>query len=157
MSRRSIRIALVAALLVSGVVLSAPAAQADCAQDPDALTFHEMIDKGTTGKDRFPAMILGVGDGIVDRGGGPGGRSIARLAVVDHPVGFASPVARVRFWRDPPGMGTFPNFEFGPHGRYVVLARRLDDGSLKFDGACGQTRRLNRERFRGLVRYALNH
>ena len=155
MSRRSIGTALAVAVLAA--MLMAPAAQAECAQDTDALTFHEMIDQDRTGKDRFPIMVLGVGDAIVDRAGGPGGRSIARLRVVDHPVGFASPVARVRFWRDPPGMGTWPNFEFGPHGRYVEIARRLDDGSLKFDGACGQSRRLNRERFRELVRYARSH
>ena len=37
-------------------MLMAPAAHAECAQDTDALTFHEMIDQDRTGKDRFPIM-----------------------------------------------------------------------------------------------------
>jgi hypothetical protein len=49
------------------------------------------------------------------------------------------------------------SFEFKRDGRYAVVARRLADGTFRIDGACGQTRRLIRDRFRALVRYARTH
>ena len=148
-----------AALMSMMVLLLGPgmAAGLSCAPDEDALTFHEMIDQGTTGEDRYPIMFLGVGRSLNDRGGDPGGgRTIARLEVVEHPVGYAPAEARVRFWRDLPGSESF-RFEFKPRGRYVVIAQRLGDASFRFDGDCGETRSVDRETFRELVRYARSH
>jgi len=47
--------------------------------------------------------------------------------------------------------------EFHRDGRYVVIARHRIGGAFGFDGGCGQSRRLNHERFRELVRYARTH
>jgi hypothetical protein len=148
-------IATTCALVVS--VMAAPAV-ASCAPDPVALSVREMIDQDTTGHDDYPIMFLGAVADWHDVGGRPGGgRAIARLAVAEHPVGSAPLVSDVRFWRNYPGTGSSDEFEFKRDGRYVVIARRLDDGTFAFDGACGQSRRLNRERFRELVRYARTH
>ena len=133
------------------------AAGLSCVPDEDALAFHEMIDQGTTGENRYPIMFLGVGRSLQDMGGDPGGgRTVARLEVVEHPVGYAPAEARVRFWQDLPGSESF-RFEFRPGGRYVVIGRRLDDASFRFDGDCGETKRVDREMFRELVRYARSH
>jgi hypothetical protein len=159
MFRRSLRAATTTATLCALVVgvMSAPAV-ASCAADPDALRFREMIDQDTTGHDDFPIMFLGAVTDWYDLGGKPGGgRAVARLAVAEHPVGSAPLVSDVRFWRNYPGVGSSGEFELKRDGRYVVIARRLDDGTYAFDGACGQSRRLNRERFRDLVRYARTH
>ena len=133
------------------------AAGLSCAPNEDALTFQEMIDQGTTGEDRYPVMFLGVGRSLRDIGGDPGGGlTVARLEVVEHPVGYAPAEARVRFWHDLPGSESF-RFEFRSGRRYVVVARRLDDASFRFDGDCGETKRVDRETFRELVRYARSH
>ena len=56
-----------------------------CIPDEDALTFHEMIDQGSTGKGQYPVMILGVVRSLKDVGGDPdGGRTVARIEVVEH-------------------------------------------------------------------------
>ena len=129
-----------------------------CAPDDGALTFHEMINQRTTGKDRYPVMFLGVVSSLKDMGGDPdGGRTVARLEVVGHPVGYAPPEGRVRFWREFSDEGTLYRFQFRVGGRYVVIARRLDDGSFRSDDTCGQTKRVDRETFRELVRYARSH
>jgi len=74
MVRPSIGGAIAAALLFSTLSVVTPRAWAlSCPEDPDALTFQEMIDQGTTGKDRFPIMFLGVVVAIVDLGGRPDG------------------------------------------------------------------------------------
>jgi hypothetical protein len=159
MRRHALRVAATTAtlcVLVVGVMV-APAV-ASCAPDPDALSYREMIDQDTTGHDDYPTMFLGAVADWYDVGGRPGGgRAIARLAVAEHPVGSAPLVSDVRFWRNYPGTGSSDEFEFKRDGRYVVISRRLDDGTFAFDGACGQSRRLNRERFRELVRYARTH
>ena len=146
--------AMIAAMLSTIVVVSAgPAWALSCPPDDGALTFHEMIDQRTTGKDRYPVMFLGVVSSLKDRGGDPdGGRTISRLEVVEHPAGYAPPEGRVRFWREFPDQ--LYRFQFRAGGRYVVIARRLDDGSFRSDGTCGQTKRINHARFRELVRYA---
>ncbi len=157
MKRRSMGAILVAAMLSTISVVSVAPAWALSCPDDDALTFQEMIDQGTTGEDRFPLMFLGVGQSLRDMGGDPGGgRTVARLEVVEHPVGYAPAEARVRFWQDLPGSESF-RFEFKSGSRYVVIARRLDDGSFRSDGTCGQTKRVDRETFRELVRYAHSH
>ncbi len=159
MPRRALWAATTTAALCALIVgtMVAPAV-ASCASDPDALTFREMIDQATTGRDDFPTMFLGAVADWYDVGGRPGGgRAIARLAVAEHPVGSAPLVSDVRFRRNYPGTASSDDFEFKRDGRYVVIAHRLDDGTFAFDGACGQTRRLNRERFRELVRYARTH
>jgi len=151
--------ALVAAMLSTISVVSVdPAWALSCPPDDDALTFQEMIDQRITGKDRYPVMFLGVVSSLKDRGGDPdGGRTFARLEVVEHPAGYAPPEPRVRFWREPPDQPPFYRFQFRAPGRYVVIARRLDDGSFRSDGTCGQTKRVDRETFRELVRYARSH
>lgn len=148
-----------AALLFATTPVPAPIkAQAiSCPPDDDALTFEEMIDQGTTGKQRHPTMFLASVSSLKDMGGDPeGGRTVARFDVVEHPVGFVPPSSRVRFWRAFPGY-TSLRFEFKHGARYVMIARRLDDGSFKSDDICGQTKRINHSRFRELVRYARSH
>ena len=158
MRRRALWTATTAALCALVVGATVTPAAASCAPDPDALSFREMIDQGTTGHDDHPIMLLGAVADWYDLGGRPGGgRAIARLAVAEHPVGTAPLISDVRFRREYPGVGSSFEFEFKRDGRYVVIARRLDDGTFAFDGACGQSRRLSRERFRELVRYARTH
>jgi hypothetical protein len=43
------------------------------------------------------------------------------------------------------------NFAFRDGRRYAVVAVRRDDGKFRFDGACGQTRRLTPEQLRRLL------
>jgi len=129
-----------------------------CPPDDDALTFREMIDQASTGKQRHPIMFLGVVSSLKDMGGDPrGGRTVARVDVVEHPTGYVPPGSRIRFWREFPDQGTSYRFQFRPRGRYVVIARGLDEGSFTSDGTCGQTKRLNHSRFRELVRYSRFH
>ena len=129
-----------------------------CPYDDDALTFEEMIDQGSTGKGQYPVMILGVVRSLKDMGGDPdGGRTVARIEVVDHPVGYAPDESRVRFRREFPDQGQIGLFQFAVGGRYVVIAHRNDDGSFRSDGTCGQTKRMTHEGFRDLVRYARSH
>ena len=159
MRRRPLIAAIVLVLLVAGTALwAAPPAVAACAEDPDALALREMIDADTTGEPRFPLLILGRVVGHRDLGGDPrGGDTIARVEVVEHPVGYGPRVARVRFWKAPPGVGAGENLELTIGGRYGLVARQRDDGTFGFDGACGESRRLNHDRFRELVRYGRNH
>ena len=149
---------LVAFLVVPALVLQATPAVADCVADPDALSFRQMIDDGTTGESRFPILLLGIVRAHRDLGGDPdGGTTIARVQVVERPLGFAPSTARVRFWKAPPGVGVSANLELDVGRRYALVSRHRDDGTFGFDGACGESRRLNPERFRELVRYARNH
>ena len=158
MVRRWVATAFVIPLVASLFVAGATPAAASCGVDPQALSLREMIDLDTTGDDDFPVLFLGIVAAWHDLGGRPGGgRALARLAVAEHPVGRAPQVADVRFRRDYPGVGGSGTFEFRRDGRYAVVARRLADGAFRFGGACGQTRRLNRDRFRELVRYARTH
>jgi hypothetical protein len=142
-------IALVAALAPASMIAS-PAGAA-CAYDPNALSIRQMIVQGTTGSDRFDVLFLGRVVRLRDLGGGEGGPMIARFRVRVHPVGFAPHRARVRFWKPPPGVGASDNFEFRQGLRYAVVAHRRDNGVFLFDGACGQTTRLSRERMRRLI------
>ncbi len=145
-------------VLFAILVLPATPALADCVLDPDALSPREMIDADTTGEPRFPLLALAVVVSHSDLGGSPnGGPTIAHVEVVDHPVGFVVRSARVHFWKVPPRTGVSASFELKIDGRYALVARRLDDGTYRNDGPCGESRRLNRERFRELVRYARNH
>lgn len=121
MMRRSMGAATVAAMLSTiSVVSVGPVWALSCLPDDDALTFQEMIDQRTTGKGRYPVMFLGVVSSLKDTGGDPdGGRTIARLQVVEHPVGYAPPEARVRFWREFSDQGTLYRFQYRHGGRYV--------------------------------------
>jgi hypothetical protein len=129
----------------------ASSASASCAYDPDALSIRQMIVQGTTGSERFDVLFLGRVVRLRDLGGGQGGPMIARFRVREHPVGFAPRGARVRFWKPPPGEAVSDNFEFRRGLRYAVVAHRRDNGVFLFDGACGQTTRLSRERMRRLI------
>jgi len=140
-------------LLLSALFAPTPASAA-CAADPDALTFRQMILQGRTGVRHYPILMLGKVVATKDLGGDPGGRTIAKTAIAAHPVGWAPLVARIRFWRDPPGVGTEDNLEFHAGRLYGVVARHRDDGSFKGDGACGRTRRLGKNRFERLVALA---
>jgi len=125
---------------------------------PDELSFKEMIDQETTGIVAYPVMFLGIVASWHDLGGRPGGgKALARLAVAAHPAGWAPVMSAVHFVRQYPGAALPGAVEFKTDGRYVVLGRRMDKGTFRFDGACGQSRRLNRDRFRELVRYARQH
>ena len=149
------------AVLMSATILQrAPSAAValSCPYDDDALTFHEMVDQGTTGKSQYPVVILGIVRSLKDLGGDPdGGRTVARVEVVEHPVGYAPDESRVRFSRDSPDHNVPGILQFGVGGRYVVIAHRNDDGAFRSDGTCGQTKRVNQPRFRELVRYARSH
>jgi len=113
-----------------------------------------MIEQRTTDSERFPIMILGVVVTTKNLGGPPRGAMIAKMAVAEHPVGFAPLVSRVRFWRDPGGEDYPPSLVLEPGHRYVVIAHRRADGTFTLDGLCGRTRALDRETFRALVRLA---
>ena len=145
-------------LATVSIVGQAAPAYAACAPDADAMRLREMIDAGATGEPRFPALVLGVVVERRDLGGDPhGGDTLARLAVVEHPVGFTSSLIWVRYWKAPPGVGMAENLELRVDGRFALLVRRLDDGTFDSDGYCGESRRLNHDRFRELVRYARSH
>ena len=149
---------LVAAVFGSVLVLAGPANALCVAPPADALSFEEMIDQEKTGIDAYPIMFLGIVASWHDLGGRPGGgKAIARLAVASHPVGQAPLVSDVRFVRQYPNVVMAESFEFKTDGRYVVLARRLDDGTFRFDGYCGRSKRLNHDRFRELLQYAKQH
>jgi hypothetical protein len=142
-------IACVAAIALT--TMPAPPASASCAYDPDALSIRQMIVQETTGSEQFDVLFLGRVDRLRDLGGGEGGPTIARFRVREHPVGFAPDRARVRFWKAPPGVGLSENFEFQRGFRYAVVAHRRSDGVFQFDGACGQTTKLTRQRMRRLI------
>lgn len=126
-------------------------ASASCAFDPDALSIRQMIVQGTTGSERFDVLFLGRVVGLHDLGGDEGGPTIARFRVREHPVGSAPDRARVRFWTPPPGVGVSDNFEFQRGHRYAVVAHRRSNGVFLFDGACGQTTELSRQRMWRLI------
>jgi hypothetical protein len=139
----------VAALAPTTMLVSS--ASASCAYDPDALSIRQMIAQGTTGSERFDVLFLGRVVGLRDLGGGQGGPMIARFRVREHPVGFAPRRARVRFWKAPPDEAVSDYFEFRRGLRYAVVAHQRDNGVFLFDGACGQTTKLSRERMRRLI------
>ncbi len=141
-------------MAVAATLPAAPVAQAACAADPDALTFHQMIEQGQTGVEDYDVMILGKAIQIRDLGGGRGGRTVAKLAVAATPAGSAPLLTRVYFYREPPRVQSSDNFEFHRGRWYVVIAAHRDGGGFDFDGACGQTQRVSRDRFRSLVRLA---
>jgi hypothetical protein len=144
---------LVVAIAVGTLPTQVQVAQAACAADPDALTFRQMIQQGQTGSD-YDVMILGKAIRIRDVGGGRGGRTIAKLAVAETPAGSAPLISRIYFYRPPPGSVISENFEFHRGKWYVVIAAHRARGGFAFDGACGQTQSVSRERFHRLVRLA---
>jgi hypothetical protein len=129
----------------------ASSASASCAYDPDALSIRQMIVQGTTGSERFDVLFLGRVVRLRDLGGGEGGPMIARFRVREHPVGSAPRRAWVRFQKPPPGEAWSDNFEFRRGLRYAVVAHQRDNEVFLFDGACGQTTKLSRERMRRLI------
>ena len=85
----------------AALVVSIPqVALAICPAPVDDLAHEEMIAQ-RTGVDGFPIMILGVVVTTKALGGRPGGSTIAKLAVAEHPVGFAPLVSRVRSGASP--------------------------------------------------------
>lgn len=150
---------LAGAVLTSVLVLAGPAHGLSCAPPPPGqLSFKEMIDQETTAKAAYPVMFLGVVSSWKDLGGPPGGgKALARLAVAAHPAGWAPLMSEVHFVRQYPGVVASWEFEYKINARYVVLGRRMNNGTFRFDGPCGQSKRLNHDRFRELVRYARQH
>lgn len=146
------RLLLTAAIALTALPLAQTTAQAACAPDPDQLTFHQMIQQGETGDADYDVMILGKAIRIRDLRGGRGGTTIAKLAVAAKPAGSAPLLTRVYFYRPPPGTGVEDNFEFHRGEWYVVIAAHRARGGFDFDGGCGQTSSVNRERFHRLVR-----
>jgi hypothetical protein len=150
-----IRRPLLALLMTAAATLpGAPAAQAACAADPDALTFHQMIEQEQTGDQDYDVIILGKAIRIRDAGGGRGGTTIAKLAVAATPAGSAPLLTRVYFYREPPGVQSSENFEFHRGRWYVVIAAHRGGGGFDFDGPCGRTQGVSHDRFRRLVRLA---
>jgi hypothetical protein len=144
---------LIAAAMAAAVlpVAGHGTALAACAADPDRLTFHQMIQQGETGDPDYDVMILGKAIRIRDLRGGPGGTTIAKLAVAATPAGSAPLLTRVYFYRPPPGTGASENFEFHRGRWYVAIAAHRPQGGFDFDGGCGQTRSVSHDRFRHLV------
>jgi hypothetical protein len=147
---------IVATAVCLPLVLLGPAARADCVGPPPSwLRFEEMIELNATGRPAFPILALGKVDGVRDAGGRPGGGwAFARVLVAADPIAPVGDVVRIRFWREFPGTGSSGTFEFVLGDRYAVVARRTDEGHLKFDGGCGQTKQLGRARFQELVHLA---
>jgi hypothetical protein len=114
-------------------------------------TFDEMIRAGSTFDPYFHRMI--VGRVVAVRDPAPaGGKAKAVMAVAAHPTGFVPVVARVRFYRPPPGTWIEDNLEFKLGQRWVVIARHLHaDGSYETDGGCGRSRPVSRDKFRSLI------
>jgi hypothetical protein len=138
--------------LTASVVIAVPTtARAACAAPgPDTLSFREMIEQGTTGDDFYHRMIIGRVV-TIRVPGEKGGKATAVFAVAAHPTGFVPLVARVRFYRPPPGVWVEDNIEFHAGERWVVIARRSKDGSYRHDGGCGQTHRVSLWRFKMLI------
>ncbi|MEO8328788.1 MAG: hypothetical protein ABI586_02170 [Candidatus Nanopelagicales bacterium] len=133
-------------------------ARTSCAEDPGQLTFRQMIAKHRTGERGYHNMFLGKVVRIKDVGGKPKGNTIAKLAVAEHPVGFAPLVARVHYYRRQPQEGVIPGeFRFERRGFYVVIADRRHDGSFDVQQLCGDTTSVSRERFYSLARFARRH
>jgi hypothetical protein len=142
---------LVLALTVSAVTAAPTTARAACAAPgPDTLSFREMIEQGTTGDDFYHRMIIGRVVAIRDPSE-KGGEATAIVAVAAHPTGFVPLVARVRFYRPPPGVWVEDNVEFHVGQRWVIIARHVKDGSYRHDGGCGQTQRVSLWRFKMLI------
>lgn len=153
---RRVAIALVPSVLASAVLVLDPGTSgAICPSPaPGSLSDEEMIEQGTTGSETYPIMFLGVVVTTKNLGGPPRGAMIAKLAVAEHPVGFAPLVSRVRFWSYPDGQDEPPSLVFQPGHRYVVIAHRRADRTFRPAGPCGPTSELSRETFRDLVRLA---
>jgi hypothetical protein len=146
--------ALVACIVGLTILTPSTNAYAVCAGDPNALTFHQMIKKNKTGERGMDTLILGKVVAIKDVKPGKGGDKIAKLAVAGSPVGYAPLVARIHFYKDPPGQVTEDQFVYHRHSFYVVVANRLKNGSFNDDMACGQTRKMKHDAFWNLVRFA---
>lgn len=110
-----------------------------------------MIRQSTTGDSRRPSLMLGKVVTIRDVDPGRGGDKIAVLAIAASPLGYAPLVAKVHFWRPPPNVDT-SYFDYRRGEFYAVVAKRLGDGSFDDDQGCGNTVRIQRERFWNLVR-----
>ena len=141
--------------VLARLLLAAPGpARAACAADPDARSFRRMIMSGDTDDPEYPSMILGTAIRIRDLRGGPGGTTIAKIAVAATPIGRAPFISRVRFYRPEPGTGVSENSEFHRGHWYVVIARHRATGGFGFDGACGRTRAASHRYVRRLARFA---
>ena len=153
----SLRRRLGVALVVGMIMLPAAPARALCvAPDPDQLTFHQMIDQGTTGDDTYDRMIIGRVLRVRDRGA-VGGRATAFVRVAAHPTGYVPDVARIRFRALPPGVWVEDHFEFHEGERWVIIAHRADGGRYRHDGGCGRTERVGVDRYRALLADARSH
>src|SRR3954471_13656124 len=130
------RPALVVCVLGLSMLTPSTNAYALCAADPNALTFHQMIKKNKTGERGMDTLILGKVVAIKDVQPGKGGDKIAKLAVAESPGGYAPLVARIRYFKDPPGQVTEDQFVYHRHSFYVVVANRLKDGSFNDDMPC---------------------
>jgi hypothetical protein len=147
--------ALVAASLLTGGGVAD--ARLSCAADPNDLSFRQMIRQHKTGEKGYHVMFLGVVVDIKDVGGKPRGKTIAKLAVAEHPVGFAPLVSRVHFDRPDKGEVIPGLFEFHKGERYVVIADRRRDGTFDVSQLCGRTWSVGQKRFRSLIQFSHQH
>lgn len=161
--QRVASIAVVVLAVACSLVTATPTAFANsCALPPD-LSSREMIRKHTTGSEFYDTLVLGKVVTIKDVDPGKGGDKIAKLAVAASPVGYAPLVARVRFWKPERAKDGEPmvsddyGINYQPHRFYAVVAHRRDNGSFQDDSACGNTKRITRDRLWSLVRYNDNH
>lgn len=149
--------ALVVVVMMLAAFLTPTTADAhtSCAYDPDQLTYRQMIRQETTGDNKYPVMFLGKVVRLKDLGGKPRGETIAKLAVAEHPVGFAPLISSVHFYRPPNGGPLIPGqLQFEPRKFYVVIAARRTDGSFDTQLLCGDTRRVSKSKFYSLARFA---
>ena len=146
--------ALVAASLFTG---GAADARLSCAIDPNDLSYRQMIRQHKTGEKGYPVMFLGVVVDIKDVGGQPFGKTIAKLAVAEHPAGFAPLVSRVHYERPERGESIPGMFLFHKRERYVIIADRRRDGTFDISQLCGRSSSVSQQRFRSLIQFAHRH
>ena len=155
----AMRFFLATALVASSLFAGGGVADArlSCAADPNDLSYRQMIRQHKTGEKAYPVMFLGQVVVIKDLGGKPRGKTIAKLAVAEHPVGFAPLVSRVHFERPDKGEVVPGLFEFHKRERYVVIADRRRDGTFDISQLCGRTSSVDRQQFRSLIQFAQQH
>lgn len=150
-------------VVACSLVGATPTALANSCAPPPDLSFREMIRKHTTGSKFYDTLLLGKVVTIKDVDPGKGGDKIAKLAVAASPVGYAPLVARVRFWKPErskdgePMLGDDYGVNYQVHRFYAVVAYRRNNGSFQDDSACGNTKRITRDRLWSLVRYNSKH
>ena len=143
------------AMVAAALTPTTADARTSCVYDPDQLSFRQVIRQETTGEDKYPVMFLGKVVRLQDLGGKPRGETIAKLAVAEHPVGYAPLISGVHFYRPPKGGPAIAGqLQFEPRKFYVVIAMRNNDGTFDTPLLCSDTQQVSKTRFHSLARFA---